>query len=91
MGVNYSEFDTRLGRRGGVHLEAGDGSLVGPFQGGVNPGHDGVISHLLAVTQILQDVEGVPEEEEEKKRWSAPPGGVLTPLTHIVEASVTSS
>lgn len=74
---------TRLGKlEGGGHLEAGDGSLVGPCQGGVNPGHDGVISHLLAVTQLLQDVEGVPEEEE-KKRWLVPPRGrVDTTHTH---------
>lgn len=86
-----TRLGTGGGRGGGGHLEARDGSFVGPCQGGVDPGHDGVISHLLAVTQLLQDVEGVPEEE--KKRQSPPPGGVLTPLTytHIVEAPATSS
>lgn len=51
---------------GGTHLEARDGFLVCPRQGGVDPGHDGVISHLLAVTQFLQDVEGVPNIEKKR-------------------------
>lgn len=65
---------------GDTHLEARDGFLVGPRQGGVDPGHDGVISHLLAIAQILQDVEGVPEVK--KKRWSPPPRSMMTPLSH---------
>lgn len=51
---------------GGTYLEARDGFLVGPCQGGVDPGHDGVISHLLAVAQFLQDVEGVPKIEKKR-------------------------
>lgn len=75
---------------GGAHFEARDGFLVCLRQGGVDPGDDGVISHLLAIAQFLQDVEGVPKEEN--RRWSAPLRSSLTHThTHIVNAPITFS
>lgn len=50
-----------------TNLEARDGCLVCPRESGVDPGHDGVIRHLLAIAQVLQDVEGVPEDAEERE------------------------
>lgn len=43
-------------------LEAGDGVFSTLPESLVDPGHDGFICHLLSITELLQDVESVPEE-----------------------------
>lgn len=43
-------------------LEAGDGVFSALPESLVDPGHDGFIRHLLSITELLQDVESVPEE-----------------------------
>lgn len=43
------------------YLEAWDFGFSGLCEHVVDPGHDGVIHHLLAVAQVLQDVQSVPE------------------------------
>lgn len=63
-----------MGGAGG-DLEAGDGVLPGLLERLVDPGHDGVVGHLLPVAQLLQDVEGVPEHVHETP--SAPEGLLL--------------
>lgn len=46
------------------HLEAGDGGFSSLCEHVVDPGHDGVVGHLLPVAQVLQDVQGVPEDTQ---------------------------
>lgn len=45
-----------------AYLEAGDGSFASLNQHFIDPGHDGVVSHFLSITELLQDVQGVSEE-----------------------------
>ena len=44
------------------YLEAADGWFPRLCQSVVDPAHDGVVIHLLPVAQLLQDVQGVPED-----------------------------
>lgn len=62
----------------GSNLEAGDGVLSRLAESLVDPGHDGVIRHLLSITQVLQDVEGVPEQRTSFVITEGPPADVTT-------------
>ena len=44
-----------------AYLEPRDGALPGLGESLIDPGDDGVIDDLLTVTQLLQDVQSVPD------------------------------
>lgn len=47
------------------YLKAGDGAFSSLFEGFIDPHHDGVISYFLSIAEVLQDVQGVPEEDSQ--------------------------
>lgn len=53
---------TPLYPAGWFYLKAGDGVLFCMRERVVDPGHNRVICHLLSVTEVLEDVQSVPED-----------------------------